>query len=631
MDALKKEGTPLQYKDSIVQDWMDDEYYSVQVNDSIFKAAKIMSEYEITSIAVVNKDRTVKGIVSSSIVMKAFLSGLPIEQEIQSIMVTEFTTLYADEPINEDSLYFPTVIPVVDREKRLIGSFPSKRKIVNKVLELHEQNQSLDQIVKMYEVCFDTAYEGITVVDENGIIQLFNSSYSRFVRMKKDDVIGKHCTEVIENTRLPVVLETGIPERSNAVMLQGQEMVAHVIPIWKNTKVIGAIGMLVFEGVSELAKAFDKLQVLKETSNKQFTLEIPKQEKEKITFDKIIGESKSIGEVKKIARRAAKTMATVLIIGESGVGKELFAKSIHHLSPVKNGPLISLNCAAIPDELLESELFGYDPGAFTGASKGGKPGKFELAHNGTLFLDEIGDMSLHLQAKLLRVLQEQKFERVGGISEINVNVRIIAATNQPLEKLVEKGAFRKDLYYRLNIVPLHIPPLKNRKADIPVLVSHLLEAASKKHHLSSIKISREVMEKFIQYDWPGNVREMANILESLVVLTDQNQILLQDLPPHLTSYLMPNEYTKPTKTSSLASQPTLSTVRELTQQSYSLPQGNIATSDLLVNQKEANDELERELILSILQKVAGNKSKAAKILGIHRTTLYKKMAKYHLQ
>lgn len=628
------------FKDGIVEDWMEEESYLLQIHDSIFKAANIMSKYEIDNIAVVNEDCIVKGIVTFSIIMRAFLNGIPLEQEIQNIMIKKFPVCYADEPINELSFQFGTRIPVLDRNGRLIGRFPSTRRLLNQFFLLSEKVQSLDQIVKMYDLCFDTAYEGITVVDQNGVIQLFNNSYSRFVQMRKEEVIGKHCTEVIDNTRLPVVLETGIPERNNAVILQGQEMIASVIPIWRHDKVIGAIGMLVFEGVSELSKVFDRMQTLKDkSSHKQITLEYPKKDEETITFDKIIGESSSIGEVKKIARRAAKTMATILIIGESGVGKELFTKAIHNLSPVKNGPLISINCAAIPDELLESELFGYNHGAFTGASKGGKPGKFELAHNGTLFLDEIGDMSLHLQAKLLRILQEQKFERIGGINEIHVNVRIIAATNQPLEQLVEKGTFRKDLFYRLNIIRLHIPPLKNRKTDIPILVSKLLEDSCNKYQIPPVKLSREVLESFIQYDWPGNVREMANLLESLVVLSDQARIQLEDLPPHLTDYLMKtkNKYSKYSseKTGQISTQtinPLITTDLELDQQLSSPHQGNSSTtSNLLINEKVANEERERDLISNILQKVDGNKSKAAKILGIHRSTLYKKMLKHHLR
>ncbi|MFD6442197.1 sigma 54-interacting transcriptional regulator, partial [Peribacillus sp. NPDC060186] len=624
------------FKNGIVEDFMEEECYSLQIHDSIYKAAEIMSKYELDNLAVVDEVRKVRGTVSFSIIMKALLKGIPLEVELENIMIKQFTGYYADDPINELSFQF-TRIPVIDRNGRLIGNFPSTRRLLNQFVELTDKIHSLEEIVKMYEVCFDTAYEGITVVDQHGIIRLFNNSYSRFVQMRKEEVIGKHCTEVIENTRLPVVLETGIPERGLAVILQGQEMVAHVIPIWKNNKVIGAIGMLVFEGGSELSKIFDRMQTLKnKTSDKQVTFEYPKKDEETITFDKIVGDSRSIGEVKKIARRAAKTMATVLIIGESGVGKELFAKSIHNLSPVNKGPLISINCAAIPDELLESELFGYTQGAFTGARKGGKPGKFEVAHNGTLFLDEIGDMSLHLQAKLLRVLQDQKFERVGGISEVKVNVRIIAATNKTLEQLVEEGTFRKDLYYRLNIISLHIPSLKDRKTDIPILVSKLLEETYKKYNLPPVNLSREAMEYFIHYDWPGNVREMANLLESLVVLSDKRRIQLEDLPPHLTDYLpnnkssiKPNEKTGQISTHAI--NPLITTDLEFDQQESTLHQRNSSTtSNLFINVKEANEERERELISNILQKVDGNKSKAAKILGIHRSTLYKKMNKHSL-
>lgn len=593
------------YKNT-VESWMNESCYCLKYDDTLYDAASIMIENEITQIAVIDDNRCIIGIISYSRLLKALLNGHTSDQLVENWISTNFTYLYNDEYIHELPSPLGNDIPVLDRNKRVIGTFPAARKIT----ELHQQLQSLEEIVNMYEICFDTAYEGITVVDEKGYIRLINHSYSRFVRMRKEDAVGKHCTEVIDNTRLPVVLETGIPERLNAVILQGQEMVAHVIPIWKKGKIIGAIGMLVFEGASEIFQAFDKLQMLKETNNEQIVFEIPQKDEEKITFDKIIGESKSIGEVKKIARRAAKTMATVLINGESGAGKELFANAIHQLSPVKGGPFISINCAAIPDELLESELFGYAHGAFTGAKKGGKPGKFELAHNGTLFLDEIGDMSLHLQTKLLRVLQEQKFSRIGGIGEIKVNVRIVAATNQPLEKLVKEGSFRKDLYYRIHIVSLSIPPLKERKSDIPLLVSHLLENIYKKHQLGPIKLCREVMERFIVYDWPGNVREMANILERIVVTSEQQQISVQDLPlcfsDHDDVYIENrNEH--------------------ITQNERE----NNPVSFALSNHKTVSEEQERAIIENVLQKVDGNKSKAAKILGIHRTTLYKKMAKYH--
>lgn len=625
------------FTNGIVEDWMEEASYFLQIHDPINKAAEMMSRYELPHLVVVNEVGVVEGIVTSSIIMRALLDGLPLEQEIHHIMNKHFTACYTTDPINKLSFQFGTTMPVIDKNGRLIGHFPSKRKLINQFFNLAENVQSLEHLVDLYQVCFDTAYEGITVVDQNGYIQLFNNAYSRYVQMSKEEVIGKHCAEVIENTRLPIVLETGIPERNNAVILQGQEMIANVLPIWREDKVIGALGMLVFEGISELSKAFDRVQNLKDQSRHPLIqFDYPKKNKETMTFDKIVGESHSIGYAKKIARRAAKTTAKILLIGESGVGKELFAKAIHNLSPVKNGPMIAINCAAIPDELLESELFGYNAGAFTGANKGGKPGKFELAHNGTLFLDEIGDMPLPLQAKLLRVLQEQKFERVGGINEINVNVRIIAATNQPLEKLVEKGTFRKDLFYRLNIIRLEIPPLRDRKTDIPILVSKLLEESCAKYQIPPVKLSKDVMEVFIHYDWPGNVRELANLLESIVILSDQKLIQLEDLPSHIKDTLTQpkTNFDKTNKETDLTLNHAIPPFAylDIDEQVRSFPshETNLSSSTLLATTKVENQEREREIISNILQKTAGNRSKAAQMLGIHRSTLYKKMAKYRL-
>lgn len=625
------------FSNGIVEDWMEDASYFLQIHDPINKAAEMMSKHDLTHLVVVNEVGTVKGIVTFSIIMRALLDGFPQDQELHHIMNKQFTACYTTDPINKLSFQLGTRMPVIDKNGRLIGHFPSKNKLINRFFDLAESVQSLEHLVDLYQVCFDTAYEGITVVDQNGYIQLFNDAYSRYVQMSKEEVIGKHCTEVIENTRLPIVLKTGIPERNNAVILQGQEMIANVLPIWREDKVIGALGMLVFEGVSELSKAFDRVQTLKDQSRSPLIqFDYPKKNKETMTFDKIVGESHSIGYAKKIARRAATTTAKILLVGESGVGKELFAKAIHNLSPVKNGPMIAINCAAIPDELLESELFGYNAGAFTGANKGGKPGKFELAHNGTLFLDEIGDMPLPLQAKLLRVLQEQKFERVGGINEINVNVRIIAATNQPLEKLVEKGTFRKDLFYRLNIIRLEIPPLRDRKTDIPILVSKLLEACCTRYQIPPVKLSKDVMEVFIHYDWPGNVRELANLLESIVILSDQKLIQLEDLPSHIKDTLTQpkTDFDKTNKATDLnLNNATLPfAYLDLDEQVRSFPSSetNLSNSTLLATTKVENQEREREMISTILQKTAGNKSKAAQLLGIHRSTLYKKIVKYHL-
>ncbi len=292
-------------------------------------------------------------------------------------------------------------------------------------------------------VILESAYEGIAVVDAQGIVVQFSDAYSRFTGIKKEDALGRHVTEVIDNTNLHNTVKTGIPERGVLQTIQGNPMVVHRIPIWKDGKVAGAIGMLIFEGVSELYHIYEKLQNHALHQQAEWARSSAKRTstnngEKRVTIAQIIGESARMSEVKRLARRAARTSATVLITGESGTGKELFAKSIHYLSPFADGPLITVNCGAIPENLIESELFGYEEGAFTGARKGGKPGKVELANNGTLFLDEIGEMPLPMQTKLLRALQEKEAERVGGITKYDFNARIVAATNRNLEEMVAK-------------------------------------------------------------------------------------------------------------------------------------------------------------------------------------------------
>jgi len=252
---------------------------------------------------------------------------------------------------------------------------------------------------------------------------------------------------------------------------------------------------------------------------------------EELHVEGIVGRSREILNVLEIVHRVAPTNATVLLRGESGVGKEVFARAIHFLSPRADKPFIAINCGAIPENLLEAELFGYEKGAFTGAYAA-KKGKFELANGGTLFLDEVGELPLHLQVKLLRVLQEKEIERLGSSKPVKVDVRIIAATNRDLEEMVREGKFREDLYYRLNVVPIYVPPLRERRDDIPVLVQHFLERFNREYG-KDVSISAEVMDAFMKYEWKGNVRELQNILERMVILDSDGKLTEEDLPPEL--------------------------------------------------------------------------------------------------
>ncbi len=312
---------------------------------------------------------------------------------------------------------------------------------------------------------------------------------------------------------------------------------------------------------------------------------------------KIIGKSLAIQRILKLIDKISKSDSTVLITGESGTGKELVAKLIHELSPRAEKSFIPVNCAAIPSELLEAELFGYEKGAFTGAVFS-RPGRFELANEGTIFLDEIGDMPINLQVKILRVLQERSFERIGSTKPINVNVRIIAATNKNLEEEVKRGEFREDLFWRLNVVPLLLPPLRERKEDIPLLCDYFIEKFSEKFGYK-LNLNSEVMNLFFKYNWPGNVRELENLIERLYVFSENGKVSLEDIPERIRF----QENSIP---------------RDLIHEDFN-PFAKEMDFNALVM------DYEKKLILHALSVNKGIKSKAAKYLKINRTTLIEKM------
>ena len=321
--------------------------------------------------------------------------------------------------------------------------------------------------------------------------------------------------------------------------------------------------------------------------------------KRKYKFENIIGDSEKMHRIFETIEKVADTDSTILILGESGTGKELIAKAIHYNSYRREGPFVPVNCAAIPSELLESELFGHEKGAFTNAIRT-RIGRFELANGGTVFLDEIGDMSPNLQSKLLRVLQERQFERIGGVKTVKVDIRIIAATHQDLKVTVQEGKFRQDLYYRLNVIPMQIPPLRERKSDIPLLAHQFLNYFNKSKKRRIQGIDREAMNHLSEYHWPGNVRELENIIERVVILTNNDTITVQDLPEKIQ---------------------TLS--REDHQLLFEIPEEGISLD-------HAINEFEKKLILQALNKTGWIKNKAAQLLNLNRTTLIEKIKRQNL-
>ncbi|MGC8578835.1 MAG: nif-specific transcriptional activator NifA [bacterium] len=434
--------------------------------------------------------------------------------------------------------------------------------------------------------------------------------------------LGEGITGKVGKTGVPIVL----PDVKDEPMFMGKtgkdwkkESLSYIaVPVKVDKKVVGVLGaqklltedssfeedVNLLSMITTLIGQAMKLNSIIEKQREDMEYEksaLLKELKSKYRPENIIGISPGIEEVFDIIDRVSPTKATVLIRGESGTGKELVARAIHFHSPRAGKPFIKMNCAALPDTLLESELFGYEKGAFTGAYET-KKGRFELAHEGTIFLDEIGELSLATQAKLLRVIQEKRFERLGSNRTIEVDVRIIAATNSDLEKAIKDRTFREDLYYRLNVVPIFLPPLRERKEDIPLLVEHFLMRFNKEHG-KSLRLSAGAMEFMINYSWPGNIRELENMIERAVIMTRGNIIDIDDLPL-----------------------PMVSKLSEETNISYSPQRQNNN-----VKLPNAIEEIEKTKIIEALKKTGGVKAKAARLLGITQRQLGYKIKKYRIE
>ena len=584
-------------KETEVKDWMRRNYLTIQHTSIVRDAIHLVMQVELNELPVIQEDKII-GVFNLKTYVQALQSAEQIDQTDSVTKWMSKTFAYVME--NEKMMHIETVPSyVVDTDYTLIG-------VVDQAVR-HDYHKAAVQEIKRlqeldhwYSLTFDLAYEGLVIVDNDGIIRVMNDAYCRYVGLNKEQAVGKRAADVIENTRLPVVLKTGVPERSQAHVLGGHNLVVHRLPIWRDKKVVGAVGMLLYEGVAEIYQAVQRMQKLEVTDKEGLHIHWESEEERNavVRFDDILGDSLIITRTKNIAIRASDTKATVLITGESGVGKEQFAKAIHDMGVMKAGNFVSINCAAIPDNLIESELFGYEEGAFTGAKRGGHKGKFEMAHNGTLFLDEIGEMSLNIQAKILRVLQEREVERIGGTEAIPIDTRIIAATNRNLKEMVQAGEFREDLYYRLNVIPIEIPPLRERLTDIPLIVSHKLRELAKKYGKEKT-IEEQIIRKFYNHSWPGNVRELINMLERLYVLTDEDHIRINDLTIHLF------QEHEQTIESPVHTQP-------------------------VENLEELLEMEDKRSIIRALQETGGNKTRAAQLLNISRATLYNKLNRYKM-
>jgi len=437
------------------------------------------------------------------------------------------------------------------------------------------------------------------VTDTEGRIVYVNRRYADILGVEPSEAIGKPVTDIIPGTRMHIVSRTGREEIASVfVQKNGETTVVNRLPIKKDGKTIGAIAFSVMSRTNEL----NTISTIEQISRLNMEIAHYKQELSRIrgakySLEQIIGGSKAIQDVKIMIKRVAQTKSTVLITGETGTGKELVAHAIHQEGPRRHGPFVKLNCAAIPADLLESELFGYEEGAFTGAKKSGKPGKFELAHGGTLLLDEIDQLPARLQSKLLRAIQEKEIDRVGGVKPLAVDFRLICISNQNISTLVETGAFREDLYYRINVVIIHTPPLRERLDDIPVLTEFLVKKINIEAGFNILHVDPKVLSLFQEYHWPGNVRELEHILERAANMAQSDQLEIGHF-----EFFFP---------------------RVVGQRNPVAPKRQ-GTPCL----EEVRAAAEREAIIQALADANRNKKLASKILNIDRSVLYDKMKKY---
>lgn len=488
--------------------------------------------------------------------------------------------------------------PVYNDQGEIIGAIAVFRN-VTEVRSLVERITNLKEVQNTLKAIIESTQDAISVVDEEGYGMMINPAYTRLTGYTQEDVIGVYCTKDLasgESVHLKV-LETKAPVSGVRLKVgpKRKEVIVEAAPIIVNGVLKGSVAVI--HDLTEINKLSNELNQAKS---------IIRNLEAKYTFDDIIGENYTFKRIIKKAMATANTPATIILRGESGVGKELFAHAIHNKSKRRNAQFVRVNCAALNENLLESELFGYEPGAFTGASKKGRIGLFEKADGGTIFLDEIGEIKKSTQVKLLRVLQEREIVRVGGNKSIEVDVRIISATNKDLESEVQQGNFRRDLYYRLNVVPINIIPLREHKDDIQLLVHHLINKYNQEYGRNIQSISDEALDEIKSYHWPGNIRELENFIGRTIINMDfQDEIIQYEHLPSLG--MISNRLTEHKKV-----------IQSFDHQKFS-------------NLKEATQAFEKGYISGLLKKTDKSRHEIAEILGISERSLYYKIKKYGIE
>jgi transcriptional regulator with PAS, ATPase and Fis domain len=540
-----------------------------------------------------SKLSTVRGLLISDQESKLnFCNGVASDPRIKALAADSVWMADAREHrLNfltlDKKVYSILVIPIQDGSLVIVSDPPGEA--VTNFLG------SVDFAWDLMECLLTSPFEGMIVVDSEAKVAYMSDVHEKFFGFKQGEVKGRPVEDVVESTRLHHIVKTGKAEIGVINRMRGVDRIVSGIPVRHGEKIVGAFGRVVFKGPEQVAAPSKRIEAL-EGEVEFYKRESATLKAQIYGLESIVGESVATRRLRAEIIKVAPFEIPVLIRGQSGTGKELVAHALHRLSPRRDAPMVNVNAAALPASLVEAELFGYEAGAFTGADKKGRKGKFEQAHGGTIFLDEIGDMPMEIQAKLLRVLQDRIVERVGGGKPREIDFRLVSATNKDLESLVEEGKFRLDLFYRISPIAIHAPRLRDRIDDIPLLVTKFLQEIAYRHARNVPEISADALALLSERPWPGNIRQLQHEIERAFVFSDGVTIEIHDLSE--TPLRDSGEVAKPERSAGMATN----------------------------NLRAVINEVEVEGIQDALARFKGNKKRAAESLGISRSYLYKKLA-----
>lgn len=588
----------------LIKELIDRDIIALEENEDLSRAIHIFLKTERNCIPIINQNKEPVGILTPSLLVQALVTGCSLSTPVVNIMQKETLMIFFEDTSlqNLSQVSLDKVI-VIDHHGKMVGMLSQCHLIWWLYDRLQKAREAIEAMEELNSV-IESSYDGIIILDEEKILRV-NRSFERISGLKASELVGVRVDELDKKVHvclesIRTVFYSVLKERKPCTVLRkvnNNDVYVTGSPVldrMNRRRVVRVI--LNVRDVTELQSLREKIKSV-ERLTARYERELEELRARLHIQSELVFASQEMKKLMEFVTRVARADSTVLIQGESGVGKEVIARLIHQLSQRANKPFIQINCGAIPENLLESELFGYERGAFTGAKKEGKPGLFELANEGTLFLDEIGELPLNLQVKLLRAIQNQEIYRLGGTKPIKLDIRIIAATNKSLQELVQCGAFREDLYYRLSVIPIFIPPLRERKEDILPLSFYFLKKFNEKYNVKK-NFSRDVCAVLEAYDWPGNVRELQNVIERLVVLSEGDTIQLEHVPSHLFSR----------------------GGRELQK---------VIKIEGIVPLLHAREYVERELIKRALS-YSNSIREAAELLGIDHSTCVRKIQKYGL-